>query len=100
MKTELRDRLLMQIAKNNLMTNVLGTVYGSTIYAAEGVWEIAYLRDSGALVEIEDAESFAAAVSNPDVSTVYVPGSAALTREIAERILRHTGHPKTIFWEV
>ena len=96
---ETKESLLTRLARDGLMKNVIASVAGSTLYAVSEGWQLRYLKDAQEITETLDSEAFEAAVQNPDVGAIFVPKSAAITREIAERISTRNGQPKTIFWE-
>lgn len=98
--TEQKESLLATLAKQGLMTQKIASVDSSGIYAVTEGWQVTYLRDAKQVLETLDSEGFEAAAQNPDIGTIFVPKAAAMTREIAERILIRSGQPKTVFWEV
>lgn len=96
---KLKENLLTRLAKDGLMKNKLASMDGSNVYLVNESWQLNYLKDTAAIVETLDSDSFEAAARNSDIATIFVPKSAAMTQEIAERILTRSGQTKTVFWE-
>ena len=95
-----KENLLARLAKEGLMKRKLVSVDSSGIYAVSEGWQLSYLKGAREVTETLDSEAFEAAAQNPDISAIVVPKAAAMTREIAERILDRSGQLKTVFWEV
>jgi hypothetical protein len=71
----------------------------SIIYAVTGDWQQRFFRDAENVVKPLSALEFEAAVQDSTVETIFVPEEAALTLEIAQRILQRNPQIMTIYWE-
>ncbi|MDE3016385.1 MAG: hypothetical protein KGI29_05630 [Pseudomonadota bacterium] len=98
--TQQKESLLATLAKQGLMKQKIADVSGSGIYAVTVGWQITYLKDSNHVAEAQDSEGFESAAQDANIGAIFVPRAAAMTREIAERILTRNGQPKTVFLEV
>jgi hypothetical protein len=78
----------------------LETVNGSEIYQVKDGWPRAVLEETGTIMVVDNAQTFEQAVQDPTMPGIYVARHAAMTEEMATRILTRNSLPKTIFWEI
>ena len=91
--------LLRRLSRQTLDTAYLGAVNGSDIYQVQEGWQREILINDPAVTTVMSATEFEEAVRAPEISSIFVPHNAAVTQEVAERILNRNALLKTIYWE-
>jgi hypothetical protein len=99
-KDKAQPELLRRLARKTLQPAYVGSVNGSDIYQISEGWQREVLLGDSDVVVVRSASEFETAVESPHTHTLFVPSRAALTQEIAERILERNPLSKTIFWEI
>ena len=91
--------LLRRLSRQTLAPTFLGTVNGSDIYQVREGWQKEILASDTSVKIALNSTDFENAVVSANINSIFVPHSAALTQEIAERILLRNPLSQTIYWE-
>lgn len=96
--SEQSAEMLFTIACQSSSKIKLAAAKDSVIYAVTGDWQQRFFIDAENVIKPRSALEFEAAVQDPTAETIFVPEDAALTLEIAHRILQRNPLTKTIYW--
>lgn len=66
---------------------------------AAGSWQADMIRQSADVHTADSAETFRAAMAQPDVAVIFLPQTAFVTADIIERVCRESPLSKMIIWE-
>ena len=95
-----QSELLSRMARTTLQDGFLDSINGSDIYQVTEGWQRETLLSEKEVAVVRSSEEMEKAMQTPDIYTILVIKTAAITQEIAERILNRSPLSKTIFWEI
>jgi hypothetical protein len=97
---KISSELLRRLARKTLQPAYVGSVGGSDIYQISQSWQREVLLGDSDVTITHNTTEFENAVQSANFQAIFVPYDAALTQEVAERILLRNPLSKTIFWEI
>jgi hypothetical protein len=96
---ELAARLLPEVARAKAAAKFPLHVGATHFYEVGPGWETRILENDAAVCKTHDSFELEEAFSNPDVSTILIPGGASVSRAVALQICTRHSQAKTVFFE-